>query len=102
MNDVQQEVVILNVMRYENEKGKGSRVSFILPENKQEMKNFDGYPVIDQFYKDDTSIFNKITEDFIFEPCVGTFRVQPSKSNPLRTNSILAKIENDSNAIDLL
>ena len=102
MENIQSEIMILNVMRYENEKGKGSRVSFILADNKQESKNFDGYPVIDQFYKDDTSVFNKVSRDFILEPVIGTFKIQPGTKNPLKTNSILVKIENDNNAVDLL
>ena len=101
-NDVQQEIIILNVMRYENEKGKGSRVSFILSDQKQETKNFNGYPVVDQFYKDDTSILNKITDEFIFEPVVATFKSQTNTRNPLRTSSILSRIESDNNAVDLL
>lgn len=101
-SDVQQEIIILNVMRYENEKGKGSRISFILSDNRQESKNFDGYPVVDQFYKDNPSIFNKITKEFIFEPVIATFKIQSNTKNPLRTSSILARIENDSNVIDLL
>ena len=101
MNDIQQEIIILNVMRYENDKGKGSRVSFILVDNRQTSKNFDGYPVLDQFY-DNTGVFDKITKEFVFEPVVGTFVVQPNRNNPLRTTSILSRIENDSNAVDLL
>ena len=102
MNDIQEEIIILNVMRYDNEKGKGSRVSFIMSNQEQNSKNFEGYPVIDQFYKDDTSVFDKITKDFIFEPVTATFEIKTNTKNPLRTNSILSRIENDSNVIDLL
>lgn len=99
---VQQAIQLINILKYKNDKGSGVRLSFILIDNPQNTKNFKGCPVIDQFY-DDLSLFDKVADiDFLDTVIVGHFLPKPQKNNPLKINSILAKLELEDRVIDLL
>lgn len=101
-NEVQEVIRILNVMRWENEKSKGTRVSIVLVEQLQDTKNFKGNAVIDQFY-DDTDIFDRLVNEDVFGvDLVGHFVPRPQKNNPLKINSILSSVENEDVVINLL
>lgn len=97
-SEVQQEIIILNVMRYKKDEREGSRISFILSDNRQESNNFDGYPVVDEFYKE-TSVFTKVTKEMIMEPVIGIFRPKQETKSPLRTKLSLAAIETDDGSV---
>lgn len=102
-SEVQEEIMILNVMRWDKTKEggkKGTRVSFILSDKQSNSANFVGCPVIDQFYED-TNIFNKITDDYILTPLVANFSIK-SNMNPLKATRILSRIENDNASCDLV
>lgn len=98
INEVQEEVIILNVMRYSNEKGEGCRVSLIFCEKSQDSKNFKGCPVVDQFYTN-PKVFDKISEDFRLTPVLATLSFEPNPNNPLRTRSIITRLENDEDVV---
>jgi hypothetical protein len=100
-NEVQEEIIILNKMRYKNEKREGCRVSLIFSDKIQDSQNFYGCPVLDQFY-DDPKIFDKIPKDVILQPAVATLDTKPSPNNPFRTKTIITKLETDSDVINLL
>lgn len=100
-SEVQQEIIILNRMRYENDKGKGSRISFILSDQRQESNNFDGCPVVDEFYNN-TSVFTKIPKEVMLEEVIGIFRPKQSIKSPLKSSLSLVGIETDDGIIDLL
>ena len=102
-SEVQEEIMILNVMRWDKTKEggkKGTRVSFILSDKQSSSTNFAGCPVIDQFY-DDTNVFNKITDDFILTPLVGNFSIK-NNLNPLKATRILSRIESENASVHLV
>lgn len=100
-NEIQQAIQILSILKYDNDKGSGVRLSFILIDNPQKSKNFVGRPVIDQFY-DDKDLFDKISDIDLEAPILGTFVSKPQINNPLKVKSILCKLETDDDVIDLL
>lgn len=103
-NEVQEKIIILNIMRWnKEEKGevkKGTRISFIMPDNPSATNNFEGCAVIDQFY-DDPAIFNKINKDCILAECMATFTLR-SNNNPLKATRILSTLEFEDASINLV
>lgn len=96
------QVMLLNVLKYENEKGKGTRVGLIFCEKDslQSTDKFKGFSEISLFYEID--VFDKIPVDFIGRPVTAYIVEKSSTKNPLRKQQIISSLEYDNRIIDLL
>lgn len=96
------QVMLLNVLKYENEKGKGTRVGIIFCEKDslQNSEKFKGFSEVSLFY--DVDVFDKIPTDFIGRPVTAYITERSSAKNPLRKSQIISSLEYDNRSIDLL
>jgi len=96
------QIMLLNVLKYENEKGKGTRLGLIFCEKDslQSTDKFKGFSEVSLFY--DADVFDKIPADFIGRPVKAYIVERASKSNPLRKNQIISSLEYENRTIDLL
>jgi hypothetical protein len=99
---MKERIVLLNVLKYKNDKGEGTRVGFIFANSDkvQDTDKFIGYSELSQFYDADT--FSKFKKEMIGKPVDAYFKVVSSPSNPLKTRSIIEKIEYENNVINLI
>lgn len=102
---MKEKIVLLSVLKY-TDKDSGvikSRLGFIFasPDKKQDSKNFKGFAELAQFYDDDRA-FTLIKNDMLGDCVDATFKVVSNPSNPLKTKSIIEKIEYKGNVINLL
>lgn len=96
------QVMLLNVLKYENEKGKGTRVGLIFCEKDslQTTDKFKGFSEISLFY--DSDVFEKIPVDFIGRPVTAYIVEKSSSKNPLRKTQVINSLEYENRTIDLL
>lgn len=96
------QVMLLNVLKYENEKGKGTRIGLIFCEKDslQNGEKFKGFNEISLFY--DVDVFDKIPVDFIGRPVTAYITERSSSKNPLRKTQIISSIEYENRSVDLL
>ena len=99
---MKEKIVLLNVLKYSNDKGEGTRIGFIFADSDKmvDSDKFIGYSEISQFYSPD--VFSKIKKELIGKPVTATFKVVSNPGNPLRTRSIIEKLEHNGNVINLL
>lgn len=96
------QVMLLNVLKYENEKGKGTRVGLIFCEKDslQNADKFKGFTEVSLFY--DVEVFDKIPVDFIGRQVTAYIVERSSTKNPLRKSQVIKTLEYDNRTIDLL
>ena len=96
------QIMLLNVLKYENEKGKGTRVGLIFCEKDslQSTEKFKGFSEISLYY--DVDVFDKIPTDFIGRQLTAYIIERSSKTNPLRKSQIISSLEYDNRTVDLL
>ena len=99
---MKEEILILNVLKYENEKGTGCRLGFIFNSDDkiQNTDKFRGYPEVSQFY--DVSVFDKILPEMIGVPVTAVIEQKSDTRNPLRTRQLITKLQYKNNVIDLV
>lgn len=100
---MQTQVMLLNVLKYEKNEKKGTRIGLIFAEKDslQETPNFKGYKEIGVFY-DGHEVFSKIPKDFIGRPVTAYIKEITNPINPLKKSQIIATLEYENNSIDLL
>lgn len=99
---MEEQITILNVLKYEKDGKSGCRLSFIYSDDskKDNSKNFKGHAELSLFY--DAKVFDKVPLDAIGDPVVGTFKEIKDLRNPLKSRLVLEKIETDEAIISLL
>ena len=99
---IQEEIIILNVLKYKKDDKSGCRLSFVYSDEDkfQVSDSYKGLTEISLFYKSD--VFKKISPEIIFKPVIGTFEERKDFRNPLTTRLVLTKIETENDEIDLL
>lgn len=99
---MEEEIIILNVMRFDTDGRKRCRVNFVYADfdKMQESKNFIGCSEIPNFYEAD--VFDKFKKSMLFKPVLGRFILQSNPRNPMRQSYVLKSIETDEDTIDLL
>lgn len=99
---IQEEIMILSVLKYKKDDKTGCRLSFIYSgEGKlQNSDNFIGVPEISLFYKPE--VFSKFNHTHILVPAIGYFEERKDFRNPLTKRLVLTKVETDEDVIDLL
>ncbi len=102
---MKEEIIILNVLRYEQDekhKNSGCRLGFIFADETKfsDTSKFKGYAELSMFY--DYSIFDKFTKDMFYVPAMATFKNLPNPTNPLRSRTVIESIDFNGNVINLL
>lgn len=97
------QIMLLNVLAYEKEERKGTRVGLIFVEKDslQDSQKFKGFSEINLFY-DGHDVFNKIPTSFIGRPVTAYIKEITNPINPMKKRQIISSIEYENNTIDLL
>lgn len=100
---MQTQIMLLNVLKYEKDNKKGTRIGLIFAEKDslQESDKFKGFKEIGLFY-DGHGVFDKIPKEFIGRPVTAYIKEITNPVNPLKKNQIISCIQYENNTIDLL
>lgn len=96
-------VMLLNVLRYEKEGKKGTRLSLMFTD-KESFTNgdkFKGFTAIDIFYNGH-EVFEKVPYEWIGKPVIAYSKDVVNPVNPLRKKQVIYCLEHENNSIDLL
>lgn len=101
---MKEKIQILNVLKYDNDKGKGTRISFYLMNDKAiaNNKSYKGFTTNDCFYYDDTTVFDKIPVEIIGKTVDCTLKAIQSVRDPMKSISKIETIYFNGNTIRLL
>lgn len=99
---IKEKIVLLNVLKYSNDRGEGTRIGFIFADESKKVTTdkFIGYSEISQFYN--SSVFDKFNSDLIGKPITATFKTEQNPANPLRTRTLISSLEYNGRTINLL
>lgn len=96
---------LLNCLVYKDKNSGESvtRLSYKLRGNNyvQDSEKFKGYSEL-SYFSNGTSLFDKMKKEFFGVPCEIEIIEKPSKSNPLKKNTVLKSIKVANELIDLL
>ena len=86
-------ITILNVLKYEKEGRKGTRIAIIFPDknNIQSRDSFKGFADISVYY-DNHDVFNAIPVDIIGRECEAILEEKVNPNNPLRRSTVIKSI----------
>ena len=97
------QVMLLNVLAYEKDEKKGTRLGLIFCEKDsvQDTVKFKGFTEVSLFY-DGHEVFEKIPTDFIGRPVTAYITEKSNARNPFKKTQIISSLEYENNTISLL
>lgn len=100
---MKEKITILNVLCYEKDNKKGTRLGFVFSSSDKMSDNakYKGFSEISCFYEGD-KVFNSITLDMIGVPVDVTLKAVSDFKNPLNTRNIIDTVTYKGNVINLL
>lgn len=100
---MKEKITILNVLCYEKDNKKGTRLGFVFSSENKLSNNdkYKGFSEISCFYEGD-KVFNSIPLDMIGVPVDVTLKSVADFKNPLNTRNIIDTISYKGNVINLL
>lgn len=98
--------MILSVLFYDNDKGKGTRLSYVLTQKDNFVNNekFKGFTEIGAFYfgEQGKEVFDKITPEMIGKPLDANFITRKDYKNPLKSTDYLESFEFNGSMVRLV
>lgn len=100
---MQTQIMLLNVLTYEKEGKKGTRLGFIFAEKDSlgETDKFKGFKEISTYY-DGHEVFNKIPLGFIGKPITAFITEKKNPFNPMKSTQVISSLSYENNTVDLL
>ena len=100
---MKEKIIIQNVLKFENDKGKGTRIEFYFarPDAIANSKSYKGFSANACFYRD-TEVFDKIPVDVVGKTIDCTLKSIPSVKNPMTSITMIESIIFSGNNIRLL
>lgn len=100
---MKEKIIIQNVLKFDNEKGKGTRLSFYFAGDKAmaNNKSYKGFTENHCYYKE-IDIFDKIPSDIFGKTIECTMKSIPSVKNPMTSITVIDSIFVNGNNLRLL
>ena len=100
---MKEKIIIQNILKFDNEKGKGTRISFYFakPEAVAENKSYKGFTENVCFYRD-TDVFDKLPIEIIGKSVDCTLKSVPSARNPMTSITMIESVFYNGSNIRLL
>lgn len=97
------QIMLLNVMKYEKDGQKKSRIGYYIPtkEALSDRDKFKGYSELAS-YRNDTKYFDLIPVNFIGQKCEISIVEKPNSSNPMKTYKEFTEITCNGQVVHLV
>lgn len=96
-------IMVLNILKYETDKGKGTRVSYVLLDEDKisDSENFKGLTQVDSFYYNH-EVFDLLPLGIVGKVIEATFVARPNYKNALKVTHVLESVVFNGRTITLV